>query len=146
MLWILDTDCLSLFQTGNAQLVNRIDQLPFEQISTTVITAEEQMRGRLNIVRRAENQRKLSGAYGFLRESILFFHRIQVLEFTPEAEIIYWQLKAQKIRPGSRDLKISALAKPLLWRIALSLDATVITRNRKDFQQVPNLKFEDWSV
>jgi tRNA(fMet)-specific endonuclease VapC len=138
MLWILDTDCLSLFQTGNAQLVNRIDQLPFEQISTTVITAEEQIRGRLNIVRRAENQRKLSGAYGFLRESILFFHRIQVLEFTPEAEGIYWQLKAQKIRPGSRDLRISA--------IALSLDATVITRNRKDFQQVPDLKFEDWSV
>jgi tRNA(fMet)-specific endonuclease VapC len=60
------------------------------------------------------------------------------LEFTPEAEAIYWQLQAQKIRPGSRDLKIAS--------IALSLDATVVTRNRKDFQQVPDLKFEDWSA
>jgi tRNA(fMet)-specific endonuclease VapC len=138
MLWILDTDCLSLFQNGQAQLVARVDRLPFEQISTTVITAEEQIRGRLNFVRRAENQRKLSNAYAFLRETILFFHKIQVLKFTPEAEAIYWQLQAQKIRPGSRDLKIAA--------IALSLNATVVTRNRKDFQQVPNLNFEDWSA
>jgi tRNA(fMet)-specific endonuclease VapC len=138
MLWILDTDCLSLFQNGQAQLVARVDRLSFEQISTTVITAEEQIRGRLNFVRRAENQRKLSNAYAFLRETILFFQKIQVLEFTPEAEAIYWQLQAQKIRPGSRDLKIAA--------IALSLDATVVTRNRKDFQQVPDLKFADWSI
>jgi tRNA(fMet)-specific endonuclease VapC len=62
MLWILDTDCLSLFQNGQIQLVDQVDRLPFEQISTTVITAEEQIRGRLNFVRRAENQRKLSNA------------------------------------------------------------------------------------
>jgi tRNA(fMet)-specific endonuclease VapC len=138
MLWILDTDCLSLFQTGQAKLVDRLDCIPFEQISTTVLTAEEQIRGRLNFVRRAENQRKLSSAYALLHETILFFQKIQLLEFTPEAEAIYWQLQAQKIRPGSRDLKIAS--------IALSLNATVVTRNRKDFQQVPNLKFEDWPV
>jgi tRNA(fMet)-specific endonuclease VapC len=60
------------------------------------------------------------------------------LEFTPQAEEVYWSLKAQKIRPGSRDLKIAA--------IALAVDATVVTRNRQDFQQVPALKFEDWST
>jgi tRNA(fMet)-specific endonuclease VapC len=91
MLWILDTDCLSLFQTGQAKLVDRLDYIPFEQISTTVVTAEEQIRGRLNFVRRAENQRKLSSAYALLHETILFFQKIQLLEFTPEAEAIYWQ-------------------------------------------------------
>jgi tRNA(fMet)-specific endonuclease VapC len=78
MLWILDTDCLSLFQNGQVQLVDHLDRLPFEQISTTVITAEEQIRGRLQIVRRAENQRKLSSAYALLRETILFFQKIQL--------------------------------------------------------------------
>jgi tRNA(fMet)-specific endonuclease VapC len=63
---------------------------------------------------------------------------MEVLAFTPEAEAIYWQLKVQKVSIGSRDLRIAS--------IALSLDATVVTRNLKDFRQVPDLKFEDWSV
>jgi tRNA(fMet)-specific endonuclease VapC len=137
-LWIFDTDCLTLFHHGNLNIRNRVLRTPPEQISTTIVTAEEQIRGRLNIVRRAENGRNLSEAYCHFQESFAFFQGVQVLAFSLEAEKIYWQLKAQKIRPGSRDLKIAA--------IALSLDATVITRNRKDFQQVPDLKFEDWSV
>ncbi len=60
MLWILDTDCLSLFQNGQTQLVDQLDRRSFEPISITVITAEEQIRGRLKIVRRAETERKLS--------------------------------------------------------------------------------------
>jgi tRNA(fMet)-specific endonuclease VapC len=136
-LWILDTDCLTLFQTRNTAMLDRIQRIPPEQLATTIVSAEEQMRGRLLVVRRSENQQKLSRAYSYLQEAILFFQTITVLAFTPEAETIYWQLKAQKIRPGSRDLRIAS--------IALSLDATVVTRNRQDFQQVPNLKLADWS-
>ena len=137
-LWILDTDCLTLFQMKNIAMLDRIQRTPPEQLATTIVSAEEQLRGRLLFVRRSENQKRLSQAYGYLQGTIGFFQNITVLEFTPEAEVIYWQLKAQKINPGSRDLRIAS--------IALSLNATVVTRNRKDFQQVPNLKFVDWSV
>jgi tRNA(fMet)-specific endonuclease VapC len=36
------------------------------------------------------------------------------------------------------DLKIAA--------IALTQDATILTRNQKDFGQILNLKIEDWSL
>lgn len=69
-------------------------------------------------------------------ETIVFFQRFQVLEFSLEAGTHYRSLKEQKLRIGSRDLRIAA--------IALSKNGIVVTRNQKDFSQVPELKIEDW--
>lgn len=49
----------------------------------------------------------------------------------------YLALRAAKIRVGIQDLRIAA--------IVLSIDGTLITRNRRDFAQVPELKIEDWT-
>lgn len=50
-LWILDTDCLSLLQRGNRTLIKRISAVDSEQIAVTIVTAEEQLRGRLDTIR-----------------------------------------------------------------------------------------------
>ncbi len=53
------------------------------------------------------------------------------------------------IKPRSRrrvEQRIAALAKPLLWRIVRAVDRVLVTRNRRDFERVPGLAIEDWSI
>jgi tRNA(fMet)-specific endonuclease VapC len=75
-LWIFDTDCLTLFQHGQRQLVERVARLPREQVTTTIVTLEEQVRGRFNLVRRAETVEQLVNAYQRLQEAIVFFSTV----------------------------------------------------------------------
>ncbi|MBF0257941.1 MAG: hypothetical protein HQK62_03715 [Desulfamplus sp.] len=53
MMFILDTDHISLFQRNNPDVVSRIIKTPPDKLATTIITFEEQIRGRLDIVRKA---------------------------------------------------------------------------------------------
>ena len=62
---------------------------------------------------------------------------MDVLEFDTEAATEYQRLKQSRIRIGTMDLKIAA--------IALTHKATVLTKNLKDFSRVPGLKIEDWA-
>ena len=47
-------------------------------------------------------------------------------------------LHAQRIRIGTQDLRIAA--------IALANNCIVVTRNRRDFARVPDLTIEDWTI
>jgi tRNA(fMet)-specific endonuclease VapC len=137
--WILDTDHISLWQRQHVQVLTRLDAIGVENIAVTVITVEEQFRGRLDQVRRANSEAARISAYRWIRETTLFFGQIsQVLAWSAEAERCYVGLKQQRIKIGAQDLKIAA--------IALAVGGTVITRNRRDFEQVPGLKIEDWSI
>jgi tRNA(fMet)-specific endonuclease VapC len=137
-LWILDTDHISLLQRNHSNIRKRLLLIDPNKIFVTVITFEEQMRGRLNQVKQAKSQESLISAYHALRETIEDYKRLNLLDFDKDAYSCHMNLLRQKIRIGSQDLRIAA--------IALSVDGILVTRNQKDFEKVPNLKIEDWTL
>ncbi len=77
-------------------------------------------------------------AYALLKETFNRLSQANILDFDEAAFDSYNELLKQKIRVGTQDLRIAA--------IALSVNATVVTRNRRDFEKVPKLKIPDWSI
>jgi tRNA(fMet)-specific endonuclease VapC len=101
-------------------------------------TTKNKFRGDLNQVQQAKNSPSIIAAYDFMCETITFFENWSILPYDNLAETYFKSSRKVGVRIGTMDLRIAA--------IALSLNATVVTRNHKDFQQVPDLKFEDWSA
>ena len=137
-LYILDTDHVSLFQRQHPQVVRRVQNTPANQLAVTIVTFEEQLRGRLNRIRQAQKSDALISAYKNLKATKDFFNTINMLDFTQKSHYQFQELINQKIRIGTQDLKIAS--------IALSVNAIVVTRNQKDFVKVPNLEIEDWTI
>ena len=87
--------------------------------------------------RRATDGKTRTQAYSRLYRGIRFYRQISCLPFDNAAVIIFDQLRSQKIRVGTNDLSIAA--------ITLSVQGVLVTRNRKDFERVPDLVLEDWT-
>ena len=135
---MLDTDHLSLNLRGHPKIRERLELIPADEIAITIITAEEQLRGRLAQLGKAANGHERSTAYLYLRKAILDLAKLNMLDYDASSEIIYQGLKQQRIRAGSQDLRIAA--------ITLANNGTLVTRNRSDFAKVPGLVLEDWTI
>lgn len=136
-MFILDTDHISLFQRKHPRVVARISENSHDRLATTVITFEEQIRGRLDIVRKAKSDQEIVRAYKNLLATFIYFQSIRVIDFDEKSQTIFRSLREKKIRIGTQDLRIASAV--------LAHNATIVTRNRQDFIAVPSLKIEDWS-
>jgi tRNA(fMet)-specific endonuclease VapC len=136
--YILDSDHLSLYQRGHEPLRSHLLTIPPQQIGISIISVEELLRGRLAQVHRGKGAEDRVQAYYWLSKTLDFLCGFKVLKFDPYAEAHFQNLLTKKIRIGIQDLKIAA--------VALSNDATLVTRNRRDFNQIPALTIEDWSI
>ena len=135
--YILDTDHISLFQKGHPQITVRVQTVEPQEVGVTIISAEEQLRGWFDAIRQATSGERLTWAYLGLRQAIEYFNTIRVLDFSQDALKRYLILRSSKIRIGTQDLRIAA--------IVLSVDGVLVTRNARDFSQVPGLKIADWT-
>lgn len=135
---ILDTDCLSLLNREtlleSSKLRQRLEQFPPDELFTTF---EEQMRGWMSFIAKAKTIEQQIYAYERLHRSLEAYRNTTVLDFDENAAKVFQNLKSQKIRIGVMDLKIAS--------IAISRKAILVSRNLKDYEQVPNLVVNDWT-
>jgi tRNA(fMet)-specific endonuclease VapC len=137
-MFVLDTDTLSLFLRGHARVTERLAQAT-EEVTITLITRIELLRGRFASVLKAENGARLLQAQQWLEENERDLTPFTILAIDSAAAAEFDRLRQNKRlkKIGRNDLLIAALT--LINR------ATLVTRNRKDFGQVPGLKVENWA-
>lgn len=93
MLWVLDTDHVSLFQQKHPLVSKRVSEVKPEELAITLITVQEQMRGWLNVVRRESESERLVWAYTGLSDAVKFFSSINLLNFSQAAYTRYRESK-----------------------------------------------------
>lgn len=138
-MFIFDTDYMSLLDRGGDEgerLLNRLRDVPLDDIATTIVSYEEQVRGWMSQISQTRLTIEQTTFYIRLKKQMQQYCRIAVIDFDQKSALEFDRLRKSKIRIGSMDLKIAA--------IALVNNATLLTRNFKDFQKVPGLKIEDW--
>ena len=137
---LLDTDHVNVLKYPDhprfVSLTGQLNVSNDQNIATTVITLEEQMRGWLAWINRADNIRRQVPGYQELLQLFTFFSRWDIVLFDEQAAGQFESLREQHIRIGSMDLKIAS--------IAITHDALLLTANLRDFQRVPNLRVANW--
>ncbi len=136
-LHILDTDHLTLFRVGHAEVAAHVAATPAPQIAVTIITVDEQLTGWYTQLRKARDPIKLAWAYDGLFQVVESLKVFTVVPFSLAAAQRYFALRKQLPRLGKMDLAIAATV--------LEVSGILVTRNWSDFQQVSGLLLEDWS-
>jgi tRNA(fMet)-specific endonuclease VapC len=136
--YILDTDHVSLILFNHPQVTANASQ---HQIAVTVITVQELFNGWVGRINEPSQVNNLPALYTKLWTTVKYLQTVEILDFTSEADICLKQLLKENppLRKNrlQKDMRIAA--------IALSLNATVATRNHRDFEQVPGLAIVDWT-
>jgi tRNA(fMet)-specific endonuclease VapC len=138
MLHIFDTDHISLLQRRNANVIARLERISLDERAVMIITVIEQIQGRLAVIHHATSEADVARGCERLQETMGFYASIYVLPYDVEAQLQFTHLRRQQVRIGTQDLRIAA--------IALSKNATLVTRNTRDFAKVPGLHMVDWSL
>jgi tRNA(fMet)-specific endonuclease VapC len=107
-----------------------------DEVGTTIVSVEEQLRGWLAQLHRVRDPHQWIVPYIRLSKLIDFLRGWKLVEWNEPAADAFVNLRRQRIRVGTQDLKIAA--------IALANDAMLPSSNLLDFQRVPDLRVEDW--
>ena len=136
--YVLDSDTFTLFRRRHPAVTRRLLATDPERVAVSVITVDEALSGWQAAVRRPLPPAALADKYLQLADTVVDLRRFHIETFGLPAILDFEQLRRAKLNVGSNDLRIAAIAR--------TLRAAVVTRNRRDFDRVPGLRVEDWSV
>ena len=138
---VFDTDILSIIQQrsgdGFRAIDTRMRAAKGEAFYTSIVTFEEQMRGWLAMIARARTVEAEMSAYSRLFRLLEYFRERPLLPLDLNSSLRLQELKALRLRIGTMDLKIAA--------IAPANDALLVSRNLAGFARIPGLRVEDWT-
>lgn len=142
MKYLLDTDHISFLQRRSSlefsRLTFRMAQHPSSDFALSVISFHEQVIGAHSFINRAQTNTDMARGYALLLETLNGFANAPVLPFDSRAIAIFDELRRQKVRVATMDLRIAS--------IAMSNNLVLLTRNAGDFSKVSGLMIEDWTV
>lgn len=128
---ILDSSEIIALERNRGAVESLVAGREDEQFGISVVTVAELLHG----VERADNEARIIRRQAFVEKVIEMF---QVLPFDIGAARIYARIWASLVQRGhtvgAHDLIIAATA--------ISLDYTVITTNRRDFEKIEGLRLE----
>jgi tRNA(fMet)-specific endonuclease VapC len=135
---VLDTNHFrGLVEKGAAgrRLLRRIDDRCAD-VFTCIPATEETLRGWLALLSRHTSGPQQINAYLEFQRSLKAIAQFTILPFDKEAAVWFSQLRREFPRSGTMDLKIAS--------ICLAHNATLLSRNLKDFARIPGLLVENW--
>ena len=136
---LLDTDIATLVFHRQERVLARM-AVDSDSIALAVITRLEMLRGRIEAVIKAASAEELLRGVSGLAMSETFLNQFRIVSIDGKAAEQFDQLRANK------KLKKMDRGDLLQAAIALANDATLVTRNTKDYANVPNLKLDNWAA
>jgi tRNA(fMet)-specific endonuclease VapC len=101
------------------------------------VSFHEQILGAHDFINRARSADGVVRGYELMADVFASYSgAASLLPFDASAEATFARLRSSKVRIGTMDLRIAA--------IALKHDLTILSRNTRDSRKVPDLSVEDW--
>jgi tRNA(fMet)-specific endonuclease VapC len=141
-MFVFDTDHVSILQSRvrpDAERIRaRMARHGPSAFYTPIISFHEQVLGWNAYINRARDLDTVCEVYHSFEGILATFAAAKILPFDRDAADRFEELRKQKIRIGTMDLRIAA--------IALSRGMTLLSRNLVDFRRIPGLVVEDWAA
>jgi len=126
--YLIDSDILIYFLKGKQEVIEKLSQIPIDDLYISRINYTELIYGAYNSSKINQNLKVIEP----------FLESFKILEFTQASSLIFAKEKARLKKNGN----IIADMDLMIASIAIENDCTLISNNIKHFDRVQNLELE----